>query len=94
MNKDNFKINLIGIYLFLILMLFILGGTINYFVYFSNNLIRTLIFICCSGGIGGTIYTIRGYYQNIGEEKFNLKWTPWYLFRPIISSVIGVFVYF
>lgn len=50
--------------------------------------------ISLSGGIGGTIYTIRGFYQNLGKGIFDLRWTWWYIYRPIVSLVIGVFVYF
>ena len=61
---------------------------------FESSLIKSLIYIGSSGGIGGTIYCIRGFYQNLGENIFNFNWTWWYIFRPLISVVIGVFIYF
>lgn len=90
-NKD--KINLIGIYLFLILTTFVL---VAFFAYFKINtpLFRYLVYATGSGGIGGTLYSIRGFYQNLGACKFKLSWTWWYLFRPIIGAVAGVFAYF
>jgi hypothetical protein len=95
MKKESFKINLLGIYLFLTLLTFILIATISYFYVSSNKLIFSLIIIACSGGIGGTIYSIRGFYQNLGEGSFNFNnWVWWYIFRPVMSSVIGIFVYF
>lgn len=92
--KPEVKINLLGIYLLLILVVLVAIAVITYFFYSADQLIRALIFVGCSGGIGGTIYSIRGFYQNLGEENFKLNWTWWYVFRPIISIVTGIFVYF
>jgi len=92
--KPEVKINLLGIYLLLILFVLIIIAVVAYFFYSTDQLIRALIFVGCSGGIGGTIYSIRGFYQNLGERNFQLNWSWWYIFRPIISIVIGVFVYF
>ena len=93
--KYNFKINLLGTYLSLILLFFILIGILTYTYKFSNKLIFSLIIIACSGGIGGTIYSIRGFYKNLGEGTFSFdNWVWWYIFRPIVSAVIGIFVYF
>lgn len=92
--QPNIKINLLGVYLLSFLFVLII---ISIMTYFSNNedtLIRSLIYIGSSGGMGGTIYCIRGFYQNLGEGNFNFNWTWWYLFRPLVSVVIGVFVYF
>lgn len=92
---NKIKINVLGIFLLLILILFILIGINFYLNQPENKLIFSLIIIACSGGIGGTLYSIRGFYQNIGEGNFNFNsWVWWYIFRPIMSAVIGVFVYF
>jgi len=91
----NLKINLLGTYLIVILLIFILVGILTYIYKLENKLICSLIIIACSGGIGGTIYSIRGFYQNLGEGSFNLNnWVWWYIFRPVMSAVIGVFIYF
>ncbi len=92
--KPEVKINLLGGYLLAILVFLITVGVITYFFYPTDQLIRALIFVGCSGGIGGTIYSIRGFYQNLGQGNFQLNWVWWYIFRPIISIVIGIFVYF
>ena len=88
------KINLIGIYLLFFLLSLIIIPLITYFSDLEDSLIKSLIYIGSSGGIGGTIYSIRGFYQNLGKNNFELNWTWWYIFRPFISIVIGVFVYF
>lgn len=92
--KDNTKINLLGIYLLSFLLVLIILTIIVYFSNFESSLIKSLIYIGSSGGIGGTIYTIRGFYQHLGENDFKFSWVWWYIFRPIISVVVGVFLYF
>ena len=92
--RAELKINLLGGYLLAILVFLTTVGVITYFFYRRDQLIRALIFVGCSGGIGGTIYSIRGFYQNLGQGNFQLNWVWWYVFRPIISIVTGIFVYF
>ena len=92
--KPNTKINLIGIYLLFFLLVLVIMSLITYFSNFDDSLIRSLVYIGSSGGIGGTIYCIRGFYQNLGKNNFKFNWTWWYIFRPVISVVVGVFVYF
>lgn len=88
-------INIIGLYL--LLALFLLVG-LPIWVYlcdpFQQKFLNILVYIASSGGIGGTIYCIRGFYQNLGGNNFKTNWTWWYVFRPIISAIIGVFSYF
>ncbi len=88
-------IHFIGTYLLLALLLLV---GLPIWVYacdpFEPRLINILIYISCSGGIGGTIYCIRGFYKNLGSDSFEAKWTWWYVFRPIISAIIGLFAYF
>ena len=67
--KPEVKINLLGGYLLAILVFLITVGIITYFFYPTDQLTRALIFVGCSGGIGRTIYSIRGFYQNLGEGK-------------------------
>lgn len=88
-------INIIGLYLLLV-VIFLVGLPIWVFVAdpFKKELLNILVYIACSGGIGGTIYCIRGFYQNLGGNNFKINWTWWYVFRPIISAIIGVFSYF
>ncbi|WP_459202474.1 hypothetical protein [Methanococcus sp. CF] len=88
------KINVLGIYLGFMLILLGLLPLYVYVVGFGDELIRYIIYTGCSGGLGGTIYSIRGFYQAIIQNKFSLDFTWWYLFRPLISFVTGSFVYF
>ncbi|MCZ7400604.1 MAG: hypothetical protein O8C61_00095 [Candidatus Methanoperedens sp.] len=92
--QSNTKINLIGIYLTFFLLTLTVAPLIVYFSNLKDPLIKSLIYIGSSGGLGGTIYCIRGFYQNLGENNFKFNWTWWYIFRPLISVVIGVVVYF
>jgi len=84
----------IGIYL--LLMLVVLCGlpVIVYFSKIESEVMRTLFYVGASGGIGGTLYSIRGFYQNLGGETFKSNWIWWYIFRPLISITVGVFAYF
>jgi len=92
--RDSVKINLLGIFLFVTLLILIIIPVLTYFSNIKDPVIRVLIYIGSSGGIGGTIYCIRGFYQNLGEGTFKFNWTWWYLFRPLISVIVGIFVYF
>jgi len=92
--QDSTKINLIGIYLLSFLFVLIAITILAYFSGIESVLIKSLIYISSSGGIGGIIYCIRGFYQSLAAKQFDFGWIWWYIFRPFISIVIGVFVYF
>ena len=92
--QPNTKRSLIGIYLLSFLLALIAVTIIAYFSRIESVLIKSLIYIGSSGGMGGIVYCIRGFYQSIVSNKFDPVWTWWYIFRPFISIVIGVFVYF
>lgn len=89
-----FKINILGIYLLFLLIGLVALSIYSYLVRPYNELVSALMIISLSGGIGGTIYSIRGFYQSIAQDNFDFKWAWWYVFRPVNSMVIGVFVYF
>lgn len=92
-NRERRKINCVGVCLLLILFLFVSIAIFGYF--YNNELIGSLIIISCAGGLGGTIYAIRGFYQSLGQGIFDFdKWVWWYVFRPVISAVTGVIVSF
>lgn len=91
-NKQH-KINQLGVYLYVSLSVLVILAIFTYFKV-SNISIKSLIYFACSGGIGGTLYSIRGFYQHVGKRNFDLDWTWWYIFRPLISMVVGVFAYF
>jgi hypothetical protein len=42
------------------------------------------------GGIGGSIYCLRGVYLNASVRKaWDDTWQPWYYIRPIVSHLCG-----
>jgi hypothetical protein len=92
-NKTKNK-TLTGIYLLVSLLLLCAIPVVIYYSSLNDEIIRMVFFVGASGGIGGCLYSIRGFYQNIGGDTFNSKWIWWYIFRPIISVVVGVFSYF
>jgi hypothetical protein len=86
--------NLIGLYLLIFLLILIYLPINTYFSNLGNPLIESIIYVSSSGGLGGTIYCIRGFYKNVIGGGFDLKWTWWYIFRPFISIVVGIMSYF
>jgi hypothetical protein len=84
----------VGIYLLLSLVVLCVIPVIVFYMKMENNIVRTLVFVGASGGIGGAVYSIRGFYHNLGGKTFEGNWIWWYIFRPLISAVTGVFLYF
>lgn len=72
--NEKTKITAIGIYLLLSLLLFSIIPVIVYYSRIEEDVIRVLFYVGASGGIGGTLYCIRGFYQNLGENNFRLNW--------------------
>ena len=91
----NWKTISIGIWLLILAIGLI---TLSYFVWFTSNpnikQLRELINIGISGGLGGTVYCMRGFYQQLGKKEFDNIWFWWYIFRPVISIIVGTFSYF
>jgi hypothetical protein len=84
----------IGIYLLVFLLILCAIPVAVFFSSIQNEIVRTLFYVGASGGIGGSLYSIRGFYQNLGGKTFETNWIWWYIFRPVISIVVGVFAYF
>jgi hypothetical protein len=84
----------VGIYLLLALIVLCLIPVIAYFMKLENGIVRTLVYVGASGGIGGCVYSIRGFYHNLAGKTFEGNWVWWYVFRPLVSVVTGVFLYF
>ncbi len=61
---------------------------------FYDDLIRHLMYIGSAGGLGGIVYCMRGFYEHKVEGNFDPNYLSWYLFRPFISTITGVIVYF
>ena len=87
------KILCLGIYLFFILMLILAIPIWTYFSQIHDQAFRVFIYVGAFGGLGGTIYIIRAFYKHVGEDNFKFSWIWWYIFRPLISIIIGVVVY-
>ena len=94
--EDKAQINLIGMYLLTTLVILITMPIYTYLNWTDNlsKLITALVYVSCAGGLGGTIYSIRGFYKAHAGDNFELKWLWWYIFRPPISIVIGAIAYF
>lgn len=84
----------VGFYLLVTLIVLCTVPVIVFFMKAENNIVRTLVYVGASGGIGGAVYSIRGFYHKLGGKTFEGNWVWWYVFRPIISVVVGVFLYF
>lgn len=84
----------VGIYLLAALLTLCILPVLAFFFQIKPDILRILTYVGASGGIGGTLYSIRGFYKNLGTNTFESRWNWWYIFRPVISSVIGVFAYF
>ncbi|MEN6611574.1 MAG: hypothetical protein ABFC24_12090 [Methanoregulaceae archaeon] len=79
-------------------------AAISIFVYYQSEpffppIIKLLIWVTCSGGIGGFLYNAMGYnkYSRIGTTDASFKadqYFPEYIFRPITASFLGLFVFF
>ncbi|HQR84292.1 MAG: hypothetical protein B7Y05_08755 [Polynucleobacter sp. 24-46-87] len=51
-----------------------------------KNILLSILF----GGLGGTIYCLRGVYLNACvRKKWDSDWAPWYLIRPFLSLALG-----
>jgi hypothetical protein len=93
MNQKN-KINLIGVYLLIFLLCLIVIPIQVFRSLTFDSVLRSLIYIGSAGGLGGTIYCIRSYYKTLIGKPFDLNYGWWYIYRPFVSIVVGVFVYF
>ena len=78
----------IGIYLLVFLLILCTIPVVVFFSSIPNAIVRTLFYVGASGGIGGSIYSIRGFYQNLGGKTFETNWIWWYIFRPVISTFL------
>lgn len=61
---------------------------------FEDELIRHLFYVGSAGGLGGIVYCMRGFYEHKIEGNFDPNYLSWYFFRPIISTITGIIVFF
>jgi hypothetical protein len=53
----------------------------------ANKLIMQCVLV---GGLGGTVYCLRGVYLNASVRKqWDNAWLPWYFSRPFVSATCG-----
>ena len=52
---------------------------------------RLWLFCTTAGGLGGSLYCLRGVYLNACVRKrWDPEWEPWYYIRPFASLVCGL----
>ena len=88
-------LSFIALYLLLILGLIIFISAYTYYTIdpTKDEFLSLVIYTSCAGGLGGTIFCMRGCAKHIIEADFKVKYTVWYIFRPFISTVMGVFAF-
>lgn len=84
---------ILGLILLSFLLLFIWLGINTYVTHPSDELTRTLVYITCAGGIGGSISALNAFSKHKALADFNLGYAWWFIFRPIGGLIIGVVVY-
>ncbi len=57
-------------------------------------IIRVLVYVGCSGGLGGIVYSILGFSKHIIQHDFDLSYRWWFFYRPLTAAIMGVFVFF
>lgn len=81
---------------FLLIAIFVLvtiAGIIWYETHQSTLVLKTILYVGISGGIGGAAYGIRGFLAHNEKGDFDSKWKFWYLFHPITGFIYGVAAY-
>ncbi len=59
-----------------------------------DDMTKVVIYVACSGGIGGLAFSIYGYTKHLLKSDFDLNAVWWYIMRPFIGIVYGSFVFF
>ena len=65
--------------------------------YYSDRLdylTRMIIYVACSGGLGGLAYSIYGYTRHLLKSDFDLNSFWWYILRPFTGILYGSFAFF
>ena len=84
----------VGFYLIIALSVLIMIGSVAYLSHISSPLVRTVLYVGVSGGIGGVFYCIRGFIFHNVKNDFEAKWKWWYLYQPLTGFVFGILSYF
>ena len=93
--KESRVVYLVGAYLLACTVALVaIPAYAHYSGAISDALLRSLVYIACAGGLGGTVYLIRSFYKKIFERSFRPDVFWWYLFRPLTGAIMGVVAYF
>jgi len=68
---------------------------LNYLIIPPENLTRLIIYLCCSGALGGLAFNMYVLVYHIGrEEDYKPSYEKSYYLRPFIGLLYGLFVVF
>jgi hypothetical protein len=93
---DSDQTQLCAIAVYLLVMLCVSAVVLLQFTQLSKGketgslLLNMIIVTAGSGGIGGTIFCMRGFIKHLIKADFDINYTVWYLFSPFISATLGV----
>lgn len=90
----NRVIRTIGWFLLLLLFALVVTAVLTYLADTGDPLLDSMVYIACSGGIGGLLYSMRGFYKFLIIGKFDTRYRWWYIYRPFMSMVAGVYSFF
>jgi hypothetical protein len=88
------KVAWIVVYSIIFAVAFVILPIVTYFRA-TDPIIKILVYVACSGGIGGLLYSIMGFTYHFEQADFDVdKYFWWYIYRPITASLLGVFLFF
>jgi hypothetical protein len=56
--------------------------------------VRLLILVLIAGALGAYVHAAQSYTSYIGNRKFKMQWTWWYILRIPVGSALALFLYF
>ncbi|MGA1822369.1 MAG: hypothetical protein ACMUIG_07570 [Thermoplasmatota archaeon] len=91
------KLLFIQLYLLFFILLFLIIPIFFHlnddFLITKSEIITILVYVSCMGGLGGTLYALRGYAMHMHQMDFNFKWESWYYIRPFLGFIMGFVSY-
>jgi hypothetical protein len=91
--REEMKDNFIAVYTTVLTFFF---TAFAIFTYYQNydSIIKLLIYVSCSGALGGLVYSIFGYTKYHKQKEFKPEYFWWYFFRPIIATILAAIAFF
>ena len=90
----------VAVYLAVCLVLFVTavvaawsGAFSPYVPVGKSEILKLYFYIAGAGGLGASVYCIRGLYKHCSLGDYEARYAYWYLFRPWIGAVLGVVSY-